>query len=367
VIRDGGWGPGTGGGMGAGFRGPGAGVVQTRVRAPDTNPQSQRERAIPGKRDPSPAVTAADDPRIGRLIGAGLEDDAEPRVVLVGFPSDEGVRRNGGRTGARKAPIEIRKHFHRLTPDPENSADFCRLLARTADLGDVEVTGDLERDQRGLAKAIAPYMARGTVVVVVGGGHETSFGHFLGYAEAGRPMEILNWDAHPDVREFEEGRGHSGSPFRQALLHQSGFCRRYRAAGLQRHSAAEAHVRFVASKGAVYFADEVNAGLVGRLYGEIEEDALVSFDLDAVDQVFAPGVSAPAAGGLAPGLWLEAAYRAGLCPKVRSVDLVEVNPSHDPDGRTARLAAVTLWHLFRGLAGRGERLPGAGLGERRGS
>ena len=311
--------------------------------------------------------TTADDPRIGRLIGAGLEDDAEPRVVLVGFPSDEGVRRNGGRTGARKAPLEIRKSFHGLTPDPENSADFRRLLERTADLGDVEVTGDLERDQRGLAEAIAPYVARGTVVVVVGGGHETSFGHFLGYAEAGQPMEILNWDAHPDVRELKEGRGHSGSPFRQALLHQSGFCRRYRAAGLQRHSAAEAHVRFVASKGAVYFADEVDPGLVGRLYGEIADDALVSFDMDAVDQAFAPGVSAPAAGGLSPGLWLEAAYRAGLCPKVRSVDLVEVNPSHDPDGRTARLAAVTLWHFFRGLAERGDRLPGAGLSERRGS
>jgi formiminoglutamase len=322
---------------------------------------------MPRKIDLSPPETTADDPRIGHLIGTGLGPEAEPRVVIVGFPSDEGVRRNGGRTGARAAPIEIRKHFYRLTPDPASVADFRRLLAHAADLGDAEVTGDLERDQRGLAEEIAPYLARGTVVIVIGGGHETSFGHFLGYAEAGRPMEILNWDAHPDVRELKEGRGHSGSPFRQALLHESGLCRRYRVAGLQRHGAAEAHVGFVASRGAVYFADEVDPGLVGRLYGEIEDDALVSFDMDAVDQAFAPGVSAPAAGGLSPGLWLEAAYRAGRCPKIRSIDLVEVNPRHDPDGRTARLAAVTLWHLFRGLADRRRPLRGAGVTERTGS
>ena len=30
-------------------------------------------------------------------------------VVLVGFPHDEGVRRNGGRVGAAKAPDVVRK------------------------------------------------------------------------------------------------------------------------------------------------------------------------------------------------------------------------------------------------------------------
>src|SRR3712207_7676746 len=43
-------------------------------------------------------------------------------------------------------------------------------------------------------------------------GHETGYGHFLGYARARKQVWILNWDAHPDVRELKDGQGHSGSP-----------------------------------------------------------------------------------------------------------------------------------------------------------
>ena len=52
-------------------------------------------------------------------------------------------------------------------------------------------------------------------------------------------------------------------------------------------------------------------------------------------------------------LWLTAAYQAGLCPQVTSCDLVEMNPNYDRDGQTARLAALTISQLLRGLASRG--------------
>ncbi|HMP59270.1 MAG TPA: arginase family protein, partial [Gemmatales bacterium] len=73
---------------------------------------------------------------------------------------------------------------------------------------------------------------------------------------------------------------------------------------------------------------------------------------DAVESVFAPGVSAPAVAGLNVHLWLHAAVSAGRSPHVRSLDLVELNPSLDQDGRTARLAARTLWEFCRGLLDR---------------
>jgi len=79
---------------------------------------------------------------------------------------------------------------------------------------------------------------------------------------------------------------------------------------------------------------------------------MVSFDLDAVDQAFAPGVSAPAVNGLTPDLWLHATYRAGQCPSVKSLDLVELNPLFDHDHQTARLAALTLWYFLKGVSER---------------
>lgn len=302
-------------------------------------------------RDPELAAprTAAEDPRVGQLLGHA----AEPVAALIGFPSDEGVRRNGGRPGAAAGPREIRRWLYRLTPDAEQAAASRALLERTVDLGDVAVTGDLERDQELLARVVAGQLDRGRVPVILGGGHEVAYGHFLGHVVAGRRVAILNWDAHADVRAVIDGRSTSGTPFRQALEHPSGGCLGYRVFGLQPHAVAAAHVRWLEERGGTaLFREHVDGATAARAFDACSADTLVSFDLDAVDGASAPGVSAPATGGLGVELWLAAAESAGACARVRSCDVAELNPRHDPDGRTARLAALTVWRFLRGLARR---------------
>ena len=292
------------------------------------------------------------DPRMRDILG---RQGGEPDVVLIGFPSDAGVARNGGRVGAAAGPAALRDAFARLTPDACDPAPFVSLLERTRDLGDVAVTGDVERDQEALGAAIQPQLALGRFVIVLGGGHETTYGHFLGYD---RPLDILNWDAHADVRELKDGGAHSGSPFRQALEHPSGRCRSYSVAGLQPQSVAHAHVALVQGRGRAVFRSELASGAaIATLYDQLAGPALVSFDLDAVDGSCAPGVSAPATNGLPVALWLEAAFLAGSNPRVTSADVVELSPPHDQDGQTARLGALTVWEILRGLA---TRLPAGG-------
>ncbi|MFW6192788.1 MAG: formimidoylglutamase [Gemmatimonadota bacterium] len=318
------------------------------------------ELLTPPPADVGPPETADDDPRLGHLIAsdpAELKDAKgpdRPAAVLVGFPSDEGVRRNGGRPGAAEAPTELRRRLYGLTPDARTGGGRMeRLLRRTLDAGDVRVTGDVEADQERLGEVVGRWLSEGAFVVVLGGGHETAFGHFLGHVAAGLEPEILNWDAHPDVRPVGEGGAHSGSPFRQALLHPSGACRGYTVAGLLPHAVSAAHRRFLEERGCeVVWRARIGASTPDELFGGLSDPALASFDLDAVDQAWAPGVSAPAAGGLDPEVWLAAAEAAGRAEQVRSVDVVELNPRFDPDGRTARLAAVTVWRLLRGLADR---------------
>ena len=89
-----------------------------------------------------------------------------------------------------------------------------------------------------------------------------------------------------------------------------------------------------------------------ELYAQLGNPAFVSFDLDAVDQAFAPGVSAPSTGGFTPAEWLAFAQAGGRHRTVRSVDIAEFNPVYDRDGQTGRLAALTIWHVLRGLAAR---------------
>lgn len=296
--------------------------------------------------------TTPDDPRLGRLLASRLGPDDPPKAVLLGFPSDEGVRRNGGRVGAAGGPRAIRAALFRMTPDPRQE-QLEDLLCRTRDLGDLEVSRNLEFDQKHLGEALAPYLDAGAFVVVLGGGHETSYGHFQGYVRAGRQVEILNWDAHTDVRELKQGQGHSGSPFRQAIEDPSGACRRYSVAGLQPHAVSRSHLEFVRRQGEVVWGNEVRPDRMVDLYRRLQAPTLVSFDLDGVKEAEAPGVSAPNPAGLASELWLQAAYHAGRSPAVDSADVVELNPAVDRDGQTARLAALTVWWLLLGRAERG--------------
>lgn len=297
-------------------------------------------------------ATHPDDPRLGRWLAAQTAVTDATRVALVGFPSDAGVARNGGRVGAAEGPRAIRTALYKLTPDARASEAFIDLLGVTSDLGDVPVTGDVEADQDALGSVIADVLYRDVFPLVLGGGHETAFGHALGYLATARTLHLLNWDAHTDVRPLADGPdgtrlAHSGSPFRQALDHPSGGAASYTVAGLAPWRVAAAHA---AVPDRVVWADDLDAAAVDALVAGLAPGTLASFDLDAVGG-FA-GVSAPAVAGVDVRVWLRAAEACGASPAVTSADVVELSPPHDADGRTATLAALTVWHLLRGLARR---------------
>lgn len=309
---------------------------------------------MPAFKNPEVTLPALqpDDPRLGHLLGRACSRPEEVRVILLGFPSDEGVRINGGRPGAADAPDSIRSRLYLMTPDARNLPAFTDLIEHTVDLGNLELHGSVEENQYLLGQTLAPFLAEGIISIVLGGGHETSFGHFLGYDMSNLPVRILNWDAHPDVRPLINRKAHSGSPFRQALQRRA--CRGYTVAGLLPHSAAKEHLQFIEERGGRYiWGDELSKSTVDSLFSGIDERCMVTFDLDAVDQSWAPGVSAPASGGLSPDVWCHAAYQAGCCRHVSSIDVVELNPRYDVDVQTARLAALTVWNFLAGLAHRG--------------
>jgi formiminoglutamase len=295
-----------------------------------------------------------DDPRLGEIVEFWRGDPAAlrpGRAVLIGFPQDEGVRRNGGRVGAAEAPGEIRRWLYRLTPgDPTNDRDLWH--APPLDAGNVQVTGDLESSQQALAEVVAGVLASSAIPVVLGGGHETAYGHYLGLVAAGVPAGIVNFDAHLDVRPLLAGLGHSGSSFRQALEHPTqplpGSC--YYCLGLQPHSTSRKHLRYAQDRGCiVHWAAEVArnpAYYYGAAVQELEaasRKSYVTIDADVVCQADVPGVSAPNSVGLSGAAIIECARLAGASPQVAGMDIVEINPRHDRDGQSARWAALVVW------------------------
>jgi formiminoglutamase len=225
----------------------------------------------------------------------------------------------------------------------------------------VRVGTDLEESQAALGQIVSALLGAGAVPVVLGGGHETAFGHYLGYVGAERSVGILNLDAHLDVRPLTREGGHSGSCFRQALEHPNrplpGTC--YTCLGAQPQSVSRVHVLYLQQQGGVVrWADEVRGSLREQFSREVQRlsdkgrSVYVTLDADVVGMDEVPGVSAPNPAGLSGLEVLACAMLAGSSPKVRSLDLVEINPRFDPDGRSARWAALVLWNFLVGLASR---------------
>ena len=291
------------------------------------------------------------DPRIGSFLN---DQNEKTKAAILGFPCDIGVTRNNGRAGAAKAPLEIRKQLYRLSPDPRYYENYVSLLKQTVDFGDLEIFESLEESQSLLGTETGSLLDHNIVPIIIGGGHETSYGHFLGYVNSKKAVSIINIDAHTDVRPLVDGKGHSGSPFRQALEHKSRFCKSYYLLGASPWAISKDQVEFIKShSGEIVWYENTSTKAIDAAINKVNTDIMFTMDIDVINRAFAPGVSARTASGfLDPDTWLYAAYAAGKSSKVKSFDIVETNPRLDIESYTSQLAALTIWYFLLGLCQR---------------
>ena len=287
-------------------------------------------------------------------------------MSLLGFSTDEGVRRNGGRVGAAAGPAALRRALAPLAlHGPLASGDVA-----ITDYGDVVTEGqDLEAGQTAAAEAVTAALdADGTrLSVVLGGGHETAWSSYCGLmgaqhmqtGEAGQPPRwgVLNLDAHFDLRS--ESQPTSGTAFLQMAEAERAAGREplnYAVVGIAEPSNTGALFAQARALGVRWMTDVecAQAGATGvrRFVEEFAADLDVLYltiDLDLLPADVAPGVSAPAGLGVATALVAAAVRAAAATGKLRLLDVVELNPSLDQDGRTAKTAARLIDEAVRTL------------------
>lgn len=302
-----------------------------------------------------------DDPRLAECIERwdGATASIRPgRAVLVGFPVDEGVRRNFGRPGAALAPAAIRNALANLcSADPVSGVNLA--ASSPLDLGDIRTSASLEEDQERLGDVVAEVLRRGANPILIGGGHETAYGHFLGYVKANLAVGIVNVDAHLDVRPLGATGASSGTPFRQALEHPTHPLQgsKYSCLGLEPQSTSWEHWQYAKNKGC---RTRWRADVSGRLVAVLQEEiaalthdghkVCLSIDADVVCGAEAPGVSAPNVCGLSGAEVIAAIRKASASKAVASFEVVEINPKYDLDNRTCRWGALAIWSFLVGHA-----------------
>jgi len=271
--------------------------------------------------------------------------------AFLGFCCDEGVARNQGRVGAAAGPAALRGAM----------ASFaCHLPGHAAlyDAGDVICSGHhLEEAQQQLGHKIALLLQNGYRPLVLGGGHEIAYGHFLGLEEAtaNQRLGILNFDAHFDLRSYAQ-QPSSGTPFLQIAdkLQAAGRDFNYHCLGIQEYGNTRILFETASKLGVDYtLAEEMQPHQVPELKEKLQAfldrvDAVyVTVDLDVFAAAYAPGVSAPNALGLQPAVVLELLKFVARSNKLLSLDVAELNPAYDQDNHTARLGAGLLYQVVK--------------------
>ena len=278
------------------------------------------------------------------------------KFCILGFACDEGVLRNKGRVGAALAPDAIRKQLAGL---PVTFSENVELF----DAGTIHCTdGNLEVAQAEFAIAIELILTNNLFPLVLGGGHEIVWPHYLGIhqhvSKSQSPkIGVINIDAHFDIRPFSEG-GNSGTTFAQIadLCIQQNEPFGYLCIGVQPFGNTKSLFQKADSLGAEYiFAKELTEINKPTNTTKIEsfiakyDHIYVTLDADVFNSAFAPGVSAPQPLGLTTETILAILEPIIYSQKVISFDIAEVSPPFDIDNRTAKLAAFMTYETLNFL------------------
>ncbi|WP_256006081.1 formimidoylglutamase [Pedobacter deserti] len=269
--------------------------------------------------------------------------------AFIGFCCDEGVVRNQGRPGAGFAPGQLRKACASL---PVHFEQGIRLV----DLGDIVCRDhDLEGAQLALGILVESAVTRGFCPIVLGGGHEVVYGHYIGFTALAQKIGIINFDAHFDLRIPAAAGPSSGTGFWQIAedCKASGRSFHYLPIGIQQHANTRELYNIAAQMGvkpihANEFIPANETGIIQAIneFIEVTDHVYLTIDLDVFAAAYAPGVSAVGPTGLIPDAFFERVLAHVIQQgKVISFDIAELNPTYDIDNRTAKLGAWLIFNL----------------------
>lgn len=285
-------------------------------------------------------------------------------VQVIGVPLDLGANMRGANMAPSAIRIaELHHKIHILGYDIHDSGDLDVPVRDTIAASDSaqKYLPQIHNICSKLEKIVHAAAAAERIPIVLGGDHSIAMGTIAGmsrfYHERQESMGLVWIDAHADINSPTSsltGNIH-GMPLAVVMGHGhpdlvqiGGFAPKIRPEnialiGIRMLDGPEQDI--LRKSGVRYFTmreiDERGMANVMKdalaVVGKGTSAVHLSFDLDGVDPLYAPGVSTPVTGGLSyreAHLALEMLAESGL---LRSMEFVELNPMTDLEHKTAQL------------------------------
>ncbi len=294
------------------------------------------------------------DPRTFARLPYREAVDDNMDFVVMGIPFDSGA---SFRTGQRFGPQAIRDFSILLRPyNPEQDINVFDYVSGV-DYGDVAVVpGYIKETYEKIVEGLTPVLERGIIPISLGGDHSIVLGELRAVANQYGPVALIHFDAHSDTWDSYFGQKYNhGTPFRRA-----------------------------AEEGLIEVSKSIQVGMRGSLYGPedladarnlgfevystnqfkklgveqtlkiIKQRAgsgptFLSFDIDFLDPIYAPGTGTPEVSGVSIDDALKL-VRGLTDIDFVGFDLVEVLPSYDHGQITAMSAANIVYEFITLIA-----------------
>jgi arginase len=254
--------------------------------------------------------------------------------TLLGIPFDG---QSSYLRGAADAPGKIRKALACEASNhwTETGVDL-GVKGVYEDSGDLELLG--ADAFAAIEKAVGELIDNGRRPVSLGGDHSITYPIMTAVAKKHSALTIFHFDAHPDLYdEFEGNRFSHACPF--ARIMEAGLARRLVQTGIR---TLNRHQREQAERFGVEVLEMRSLPAYQAL--KAAGPAYISFDMDALDPAYAPGVSHREPGGMTVREAI--AHLHAIEAEIVAADLVEYNPLRDISGTTATVAAKILKEIL---------------------
>ncbi len=271
------------------------------------------------------------------------KDLAEADVAVLGVPFDVATSfRPGARfgpTGVRAGSVQLRD----LKSFPYGIDPFATV--RVVDYGDVwfDYGYSVEAPAR-IESTAAAILASDTFLCSIGGDHFITYPLLKAHVARHGPLALVHFDAHPDTWPESDRDGQielsHGTMFARAVREGLIVPERSVQIGIRTWVDDAMGINIIDAPWVHEHGPKATLAEILRIVGD--HKAYLTFDIDCLDPVYAPGTGTPVAGGLSTAQAF--AILRGLGPlDLVGLDVVEVAPAYDNAEVTAIAGATIIY------------------------
>ncbi|WP_096154872.1 formimidoylglutamase [Bacillus sp. FJAT-45066] len=305
----------------------------------------------------SPLFTDRYFPKATTLFTDWNGEESVSGPALIGVPLS---KPSISHSGACFTPGTVRKLFQSYsTYVIEEDVDLSE--SSYVDFGDIEMhVTDVNESYLRIEESLSDVVGKHpkSKPVIIGGDHSITYSTLKGISAA-KPGKygVIQFDAHHDLRNVEDGGPTNGTPFRRLIEQGVISGENIVQIGIRNYSNSKYYYDYAKEQGITVFTmeDVRQLGMENVIFQAINilqenvDYIYISVDMDVLDQAYAPGCPAIGPGGLTSEQLLQAVHMLSGLENVQAIDIVEIDPTIDFRDMTSRVAVHVILEFLRGI------------------